>query len=153
MSDQKYLKYGRINKASSGDGVFPVPMAAAQAVKAKSGRFVYMNAGAATLCVAASTTIYGFLNTHEHTPDTGDLVGCDTDLRAVYRIPINSGTYAVGMIGDYCDLSVSGGIQGAALDASVRDLLIIVGGDAVDNEWVDVKMNPAKVGTGLGADA
>lgn len=153
MSDQKYLKYGRINEKSAGAELVPVAMAAAQVVKAKSGRFVYMNAGAARLCAAATTTIMGFLNTHQHTPATGAKVGCDTDRNGIWRIPVNSGTFAVGMIGDLCDLSISSDIQGAALDASIRDLLIIVGGDTVDNAWVDVMMNPAKIGTGIGADA
>lgn len=152
MYDGEALRYERTNGGDMSN-VVGVPMAAAQAVAAKSGRFVYMVAGAATLCVAAATTIFGWLNCRAKTPSTGEVVPCDIDLNAIYRIPILSGTYAVGMIGDLCDLAVSGGIQGAALDASVRDLLIIVGGDAANNKWVDVRMNPAKWGTGLGADA
>lgn len=153
MQDGVMLKYGRVNEKSAGADLIPVTMAAAQVIKAKSGRFVYQNAGAATLCGAATTTIMGVLNTHEHTPTVGDVIGCDCDLNGIWRIPINSGTFVEGMKGDFCDLSIASDIQGAALDASVRDLLIIVDGDAVNNLWVDVKMNPAKVGTGLGADA
>lgn len=148
MYDGEALRYGRQYSY-----VQEVAMAASQAVAAKSGRFVYMNDGAATLCVAASTTIFGWLNTRAQTPSTGAKIPCDTDLNAIYRIPVNSGTFVVGMVGDYCDLSVSDGIQGAALDASVRNLLIIVGGDVDNNKWVDVRMNPATFGTGLGADA
>lgn len=153
MQDGVMLKYGRVNEKAAGDDLVPVKMAASQVVKAKSGRFVFMVAGAGTLCVASSTTIYGVLNTHEHTPTVDDKIGCDADLNGIWRIPINSGTFVEGMKGDLCDLSDSSDIQGAALDVSTRDLLIIVDGDLVNNNWVDVRMNSAKWGTGLGADA
>jgi len=146
----KDLKYGQI---LGGNVSVPVPMVASQVVSAQSGRFVFMVAGAATLNVDGSTSIFGFLESHAHTPTVGDLLNCVIDLSAVFRIPVNSGTYAVGMIGDSCDISVSSSIQGAQLDASVEDTLIIVGGDEVNNYYVDVRMNPAKWGTGLGADA
>lgn len=144
------LKYGWRH---GGRVSVPVAMAASQAIGAQSGRFVYMSAGAATLCVDGSTTIFGFLDTYAHTPTVGDIEDCIIDLTAVFRIPVNAGTYAVGMIGDYCDISVSSSVQGAQLNASTENLLIIVGGDAVDNAYVDVMMNPAVWGTLLGADA
>ena len=153
MDDGVMLKYGRVNKPGAGANLQTVAMVASQIVKAASGRFVFMVAGAATLCISTSASIFGFLNTHEHTPTVGDKIGCDTDLTGVFRIPVNSGTYAVGMVGDLCDLSISSNIQGAALDASTHDLLVIVGGDLVNNNWVDVMMNPEEWGTGLGADA
>ncbi len=153
MQDGVMLKYGRVNEKSAGAEVVPVTMAGSQVVKAKSGRFVFMNAGAATLNIDGSASIYGVLNTHEHTPTVGDIIGCDTDLNGIWRIPINSGTFAEGMKGDYCDISISSNIQGAQLDASVENTLIIVDGDAVNNNWVDVRMNPALWGTATGADA
>ena len=142
------LKYGWIY---GGRVAAPVAMAATQALYAQSGRFVYMVAGAATLCADAVTTIWGFLEAHAHTPDTGAELNCIIDLTAVFRIPINSGTFAVGMIGDTCDISISSTVQGAQLDASTEDLLIIVGG--YSTVYVDVMMNPSHHGTGLGADA
>jgi len=146
MSEQ--LKYGWLygGKVSA-----PVAMAATQALAAQSGRFVYMVAGAATLCADAVTTVWGFLEAHAHTPATGAMLNCIIDLSAVFRFPVNSGTYAVGMIGDLCDISISGTVQGAQLDASTEDLLIIVGGDST--VYVDVMMNPSHHGTGLGCDA
>jgi len=152
MQDGVMLKYGRINESSGDASIVPVTMVASQVVKAQSGRFVFQVAGAATLVVASSTTIFGVINAHEHTPAVGDIFSCDTDLNGIWRVPINSGTYAIGMVGDYCDLSSSSDIQGAALDISTRNHLIIVNGDAVNNNWVDVKMNPSIWGTGLGAD-
>lgn len=148
MSEQ--LKYGQIKGGSIG---VDVPMAAAQAISAASGKFVYMNDGAATLCDDGITSIMGHLEAAAGTPSVGDKLKCVIDPTAVYRIPVNSGTYVVGMIGDQCDISISGGIQGAQLDASVENLLIVVGGDAEDNAYVDVMVNPAVFGTGLGVDA
>ena len=146
----KALKYDWIK---GGEVSVPVAMAAAQVISARSGKFVYMNAGAATLNVDGTTSIFGFLESHAHTPTVGDYLNCIIDLTAVFRIPVNAGTYVVGMIGDYCDISISSNIQGAQLNASTEDTLIIVGGDADNNYYVDVMMNPAKWGTGLGADA
>lgn len=153
MLPGEMLKYGKINEKSGGADVVPVTMVASQVVKARSGRFVFQVDGAATLVVASSTRIYGVLNTHEHTPTVGDIIGCDISKDAIYRIPVNSGTYVIAMIGDSCDLAINGSdIQGAVLGTSTRDHVIIVDGDAVNNKWVDVKMNDAIWGTGAGAD-
>lgn len=153
MLDGEMLKYGRINESEGSAELVPVTMVASQVIKARSGRFVFMVAGGATLVIDTSTTIFGVLNAHEHTPDVGVIFSCDADLGGIWRIPINSGTFVIGMVGDFCDLSSSSDIQGAALDVSTRDHLVIVNGDAVNNKWVDVKMNPNIWGTGLGADA
>ena len=154
MDDGVMLKYGRVNEPGAGAELSTVVMAATQAVKAASGRFVFLVAGAATLCISTSQTIFGVLNTHEHTPTVGDKIGCDTDLGGIFRLPVNSGTYVEGMKGDKCDLSIDGdGIQGVALDASTHDIVTIVDGDLVNNNWVDVKMTPEEWGTGIGADA
>lgn len=146
MSEE--LKYGWRH---GGKVSMPVPMAASQVISAQSGKFVFMNAGAATLNIDGSTTIFGHLEAHAHTPATGAELNCIMDLTAIFRIPVNSGTFVVGMLGDYCDISVSSSIQGAQLAASTEDTLIIVGGSAA--VYADVMMNPAKWGTGLGADA
>jgi hypothetical protein len=146
----KDLKYDWI---AGGKITVPVPMAASQVISAQSGKFVFMNAGAATLNVDGSASIFGFLEAYAHTPSTGAYLNCIIDLSAIFRIPVNSGTFAVGMIGDYCDISVSSNIQGAQLDASAENTLIVVGGDLVNNYYVDVRMNPALWGTALGVEA
>lgn len=58
----------------------------------------------------------------------------------IFRIPINAGTFVVGMKGETCDISVNGTtkVQGADLTASARDCVRIVDGDLVNNAWVDV---------------
>jgi len=148
MSEQ--LKYGWI---SGGKASTEVAIAATQLVYAQSGAFVYMNNGAATFNVDASTTIFGHLEFPNVTsaPTTGTVYKCIIDLTAIFRIPVNSGTYVIGMMGDYCDISISSYIQGAQLDASTENTLIIVGGNST--VYVDVMMNPATWGTLLGADA
>jgi len=113
-----------------------------------------MNDGAATFNVDGSTSIFGSLEFPVLTsaPDTGTIYNCNISLASTYRIPVDSGTYVVGMVGDYCDIAISSYIQGAQLDASIENTLIIVGGDADDNNYVDVMMNPAVWGTILGCD-
>jgi len=143
------LKYGHIN---GGTAAVQVAMAASQVVSANSGRFVYLDAGAATINVDGSLTIYGHLETHAHTPTVGDKIKCIVDLSAIYRIPVNSGTYVVAMQGDQCDISVLTYIQGAQLDASMENTLTVVDGDTVNNKWVDVMMTPSNWGTGAGVE-
>ena len=137
------LKYGCINPI--GKAVTIVPMAATQALSNNSGKFVYMDDGAATLSADGIGTIFGFLQAHAHTPSTGDYLPCIIDTNAIFKIPVNTGTYVVGMIGESCDISISSGVQGAQLDASAEDTLIIVGGDLDNNDFVYVRLNPAKI--------
>lgn len=137
------LKYGWIR---GGKVAVPVPMAASQTILDQSGKFVYMDDGGAKLCVDANAYIFGHLEIGTEdgsiTPTAGDYYNCIVDLTAIYRIPVNSGTFVVGMIGDLCDISVSTNVQGAQLDASDENLLFVVGGDADDNNYVDVMVNP-----------
>ncbi len=106
----KQLKYGLIR--GNGDLASVVAMAATQALAAASGRFVFMNNGAATLCDDDSTVISGFLEEYARTPSTGEKVKMLDGLDQVFRVPIITGTFVVGMIGDLVDLDISGGIQG-----------------------------------------
>ena len=145
MSEQ--LKYGWLR---GGKVSVEVPMAATQALYAQSGRFVYMNAGAATLCADGVGSIFGFIEAHAHTPATGAYLNCIIDLTAVFRIPVNSGTFVVGMIGDQCDISIDT-VQGAQLDASAENTLTVVGGYGA--VYVDVMITPTEWGTGAGVEA
>lgn len=150
MNPGTQLKYGWLR---GGKVSVPVAMAASQQLVAASGRFIYMNAGAATLCVDGTSTIFGGIESEAETPSTSEEKNCVIDLTAVFRIPVNSGTYAVGMVGDLCDISVSSTIQGAQLDASTENLLCVIAGDTTNNAWCDVMMDPDVWGTGLGVDA
>lgn len=139
----KQLKYGWIKGPKC---AVPVPMAASQTIKDQSGKFVYMDDGGAKLCEDAAAYIFGHLEIGTEdgsiTPSAGDMHNCIIGLSDVFRIPVDSGTYVVGMIGDLCDLAISDDVQGAQLDASAENLLFVVGGDADDNNYVDVMVNP-----------
>ena len=144
----EHIRYGQIkgHKVNVGG----IAWATSQVVGNQSGRFVYMNDGAATLCGDALNYIFGWAQESggASTPTVGDVCMVNVAWDAVYRIPINGGTFVVGMIGDSCDLEVAtntnygADTQGAQLDASTEDTLLIVGGDAVNNKYVDVRINP-----------
>jgi len=144
----EHLKYGQIKGGEV--NIEGIAWAASQVIKNQSGKFVYMNDGAATLCGDALNYIFGWAQeaSGASTPTVGDLVTVNVAWDAVYRIPVNGGTFVVGMIGDSCDLEVATNtnygvtVQGAQLDASSEDTVIIVGGDAVNNKYVDVRINP-----------
>ena len=146
------LKYGYIKGGEvSIDGYWT----AAQTVRQQSGRFVYLDgAGRCTLSADAVTTIWGHADyPGDDAVSADDPVNVNISLDAIYRIPVNSGVYVKAMIGDTCDISIDGTTQGAQLDASAENTLLVVGGDLVSSAWVDVKINPAKmVGTGDGVE-
>ena len=145
------LKYGPIKNEDSCVKV-PVPMGASEVIKAKSGRFVKNDgSGRMEIAVAGSTRLEGWVELEEQTCSsteggtTGSLMPAAGALGVVFRIPVNSGTYVATMVGKTCDLSVASSIQGAALNLSTEDTLIIVDGDLINNAWVDVMINPSKI--------
>lgn len=148
MQDGKQLKYGWIRGGRQG---FEVLVAAAQTILAASGKFVKRTAAGtatATLAVDGSTEIIGHLECEAIATTAGtEKRWCINDPTAVFRIPVNSGTYARTMKGKTCDISVSSSIQGAQLDASAEDTITIVDGDEVNNAWVDVMINTNKLGS------
>lgn len=146
MEDGVQLKYGWIRGGRNG---FVIPMGASEVIKAASGRFVKNDgSGRGEIAGDGDTELLGHIESEEVT--LGATEGatskfCVNDPTAVFRIPVNSGTYVATMIGKTCDLSVSSSIQGAQLDASAEDTVVIVGGDADNNNWVDVMLNPNKM--------
>jgi len=143
MDDGKQLKYGQIRGGKEG---YDHIVAASQTILAASGKFVKRTAdGTDTVTLAADATaeVIGHLECEAIATTLGTEVRkVVNDPTAVYRIPINSGTYTHLMKGKTCDISVSSNIQGAQLDASVENTLVIVNGDLVNNAWVDVMINP-----------
>lgn len=125
------------------------PWITSQAVKNKGGKFVFHVDGELTLCVASTTMIQGWAQERERTPTAGDkcTVNCAWD--AVYRMPLITGTtYLESMRGDSCDIEIGTSVEGhtsvqcCAPGTSSHLILIIVDGDLVNSEWVDVMMNP-----------
>ena len=129
-----------------------VPIGSGEVINLNSGRFVNNDAsGRAEIAGAGDTLLWGWLeaqrgaitaamNTSEGLYSGNINASCD----AVYRIPVDTGTYVIGMRNEVCDLAVSSGIQGAQLSLSTEDVIIILGGDETGNYWVDVSMNRAK---------
>lgn len=142
MQDGKQLKYGQIRGGEEG---FEVKVAANQYIAAASGKFVKRtgtNTSTVTLATASDTDILGHIEVQELNSSNGtEIVKCINDPTAVRRIPVSGGTYAITMRGKTCDLKTTAGVQGAALNSSSYDQLVIVNGDDVNNNWVDVMLN------------
>jgi hypothetical protein len=145
------LRYGPIQGTSYVPHI-ACNIGASEVIRAQSGRFVKNDgSGRAEIAVAATTELIGWLEFPEGTTsstegkDIGQLIPAAAT-NVIYRIPVSSGTYALALRYKTCDLAVASNIQGAALGASARDVIIIVGGDLAANKWVDVMINPAKVG-------
>lgn len=141
------LKYGFIKGFEL---YIPAPIGASEVIKAASGRFVKTDgSGRVEIAVDGTTELVGHLNYPEGTASAteGGSIGILNVARdAVYRIPVNAGTYAAAMKYDTCDLAVTSSIQGAKLDASGEDTIILVDGDVTNNAWVDCMINPSKLG-------
>ena len=139
------LKYGW---ARGGKVSHPVPVGASEVFKDRGSAFVKNDgSGRAEVAGAGSTALWGHLEVEEITTgategaEVRNMIVCPS---AVFRSPINTGTYAATMLGKVCDLSVVSTIQGAALDASSEDTVRIVGGDVVNQFWVELMIVDAK---------
>ena len=142
MQDGKNLRYGQVK---GGEVSYEHILAASQTLVAASGKFVARTGDGTdtvTLC-DGHTHILGWMVVEAIASTAGTekrKIICD--LTAVFRLPIDSGTYTHLMKGKTCDLDVSSDIQGAALDDTTADLIVIVDGDLVNQNWVDGMLNP-----------
>lgn len=148
MQDGKQLKYGHIRGGEQG---FDAVVMTTQYIAAASGRFVKRTASDSafvTLATQSDTEILGHLETEQLNSSNGTEVRkviCDPT--AVYRLPV-VGTYTTKMKGKKCDLLINATIQKAAVNSADIGQLIIVGGDDVNNNWVDVMLNQYVIGIG-----
>ena len=131
-----------------GKAARPTPIGASEVFKKQSGQFVTNDAsGRAEVAADGTATLWGHMECEEFTASAtegADVRNMIVDPSAIFRIPVNSGTYVVGMLGETCDLSVSSSIQGVQLDASSEDTVRIVAGDAINNNWVELMFVDAK---------
>ena len=143
----KQMKYGWIG---GGKVSVQIEMGASEVIKAASGRFITLDAnGRGEIAGDGDAAIFGFVEAPEETTSTtegGTKYNCIIDPTAKFRIPVDSGTYVASMRGESCDLAVSSDIQGVQLDATAEDTIILIDGDVDDNDYVDVMMNPNKMG-------
>lgn len=147
MNEGDQLRYGWVGGGKTG---IPVQMYASEQVAGPGGKFVNMNAtgyaeylddGDDEEIFGSAEVAYG---TQSATQGITDVVNCIFDLSAMYKIPVLSGdgTYAITDIGDTCDIGVTSYVQGAHLQASADEHLIVLSGDLVNNNWVIVRLNP-----------
>jgi hypothetical protein len=153
------LKYGWIRGGKVG---YPIPIGLSEVINLRSGRFVKTDgSGRAEIAGDGHTALIGWLECEAITAASNDAEGKYTrnvinDLTAVFRLPIRyeSATYTVNysaaVLGKSCDLVVVAGIQYANLTDGDESTIIIVGGQAasavaVNDGWVDVMINPAKI--------
>jgi hypothetical protein len=146
-TEGEMLKYGHI----MGPEVYvPVRMGASEVISAASGRFVKSDgSGRAEIAGDGSTQLIGHVEGAAQTCSSTEgatVLLLNISLSAVYRIPIGTGTLAYTEFYDTCDLIVASNIQGAQVGVSSEDTVIIVGGDITNQQWVDVMLNPAKMG-------
>ena len=139
------LVYGWVR---GGHASHPVPIGASEVIKYASGKFVTNDAsGRAEIAADGTATLWGHLECEEITTSAtegAEVRNMIVDPSAVFRIPVNSGTYVATMLGETCDLSVSSSIQGVQLDASSEDTVRIVAGDVTNNYWVELMFVDAK---------
>lgn len=154
------LKYG---VESINSYFYSVTMAASTNLYPLSSYFVsFDSSGNAALTAATSTFCSGAIlapgagNPVSSTPSYyttsstagGESLPCTSDLSAVFRAPVSSGTYARANRGKLCDLVISAGVQGVATQVSTRGHVRLLDGDETNNKWVVVQINPAALSGG-----
>lgn len=148
MYEGDQLRYGWVSGPKS---TIEIGMAASEVVKAASGRFINVNtSGYGEILDDGDTAeCFGHIEGPEETTSStagGTRYACIVGFSDIYKIPVDTGTYAITMIGDTCDVGVPSNIQGANVSASSNEQFIIRGGDATNNNWIYVSINPAKAG-------
>jgi hypothetical protein len=157
-------KYGPVSPYATEKAV-PRPITVGETFRAKSGRFVTLNAGYVEVADDGDTRLHGWAEIGEQVTVAGQSAnvilaeGCSER----FRIPISEGqagapttlATAIALLGKTCDLirETIGGvtlIQCANLAGSGEDCLTIVNVDFDNYKWVDVVFTPAKVTAGTG---
>lgn len=154
------LKYG---VESLNSYFYSVTMAASTNLYPLSSYFVSFDAsGNAALTTASSTFISGAIigvgagnpggtNPGYYTTNAtagAESFACTSDLSAVFRAPVGSGTYARANRGKLCDLVITNGVQAVATQVATRGHLRLLDGDETNNKWVIVQINPALISGG-----
>lgn len=154
------LKYG---VESMNSYFYSVTLAASTVFGELSSYFcTFDSSGNAIITTASSTFIsgalvgYGAGNPLSATPNVytssstagGESMECTSDLSAVFRAPVSSGTYARANRGKLCDCAVVSNVQGVAVQTATRGHLRLLDGDEANNKWVIVQINPALISGG-----
>ena len=162
MSEGDQIKYGIVKGYAC--PYLSIPVGASEVIPAGGAFVLNDGSGRAEIAVDGSTLLAGYIfpsdvglddgQTYETTNSTEGspvvpFIEASAMIGIVVRLPISGGTYVATMLGKTADLEVnSASMQSVQLDASAEDTVIVVGGDLVNNRWVDVTINPDKI-TGL----
>lgn len=139
------VKYGLVRGGEQGSTNFKLK--SAQYIPAQSAKFMTrganLNSDILTLAVAGDSNILGHLECEEmNSSDGTEVRKLITDPTAIFRVPIISTTgFTTKLIGRTCDIATNATtkVQGAALDSSTDDVLLIVDGDVNNSkDYVDV---------------
>ena len=145
------VRYGQIRGGEQG---FMSLLAISQTIYSTDFKLVTISGGTATIAASSAVKFAGVMEVEAipNSVNTGTSKGTEirkviNDPTAIYRIPIVSGTYSdATYLGVRCDYTNGGaGSRGAALAGTSYKQLIIVGGDADDNQWVDVRLEPTMI--------
>ncbi len=125
------VNFGQVNDVRA---IVEIPCQASVAFKYLGGKFVTQDANQRVgLSVAADTKIIGWADVGEFTSNStagADKVAVNVAKDATYEMPIDitrTEAQLKALIGETCDIIVTGGIQYADIDASSDDVLQIVG--------------------------
>jgi len=151
MKEGAQLRYGWVGGGKFG---IPVSMYGSEGVIAPGSRFVEMSTGAGYAsylddqdAVEAFGSVEAPYGDAHATSGAEGAYNCIVDITAMYKVPIETGTYAITDIGDTCDVGLSTAkLQGAYLGAGTVEQLIVLAGDVTDQKWVVVRMNSFKQG-------
>jgi hypothetical protein len=148
---EKRVKYDKIRGDSVGV-VHNIPVAASQAFKLNSGKFVKLDANKrADIADSGDSELFGWALVGGDTTSSSDAGGTkisvDTSPLSVFELPIDetlTETELAALLGETCDLIVTSDIQYADVGESSEDTIQIVGYD-VNRQTVHVRMNPNKM--------
>lgn len=143
----KEVRYGYLY----GPKIFvPVPMAASQAFKNLSGKFIKLDTNKrGDIADSGDIELFGWVEVGEITTSSTagqDILVANISVDAVYRIPADA-TVAASLRGETCDLIVASDIQQADIGESTEDVIQIVAvtADDIANQTVQVRLNPRKM--------
>jgi hypothetical protein len=147
---EKRVKYDKIRGDSVGV-VHNIPVAASQAFKLNSGKFVKLASNQADIADSGDSELFGWAlvggDTTSSSVAGATKISVDTSPLSVFELPIDetlTETELAAILGETCDLIVTSDIQYADVGESNEDTIQIVGYD-VDRQTVHVRMNPNKM--------
>ena len=149
---EKRVQYGRIRGDDRGV-LGDIPVAASQAFKARSGKFVKLDASKhADIAESGDSELFGWAlvggDTTSSSTAAATKVSVDTSVTSIFELPYDDTTVTEAnlaeLLGETCDLIVASDIQYADIGESNEDTIQILGYD-FNRKTVYVRLNPNKL--------